>query len=189
MDQENFHHDDLQLAQSGDSRAFERLFCPVKPYAKGLAKRFFLNGWDKEDLYQEALAGFATALLTFQSGRGVGFHDFARMSMRNSVVACVRRATRAKRLGDAHMASLEGLDRAPSDQFRPDLLVEQQSGCAELLASLKNILSEAEWTVLKAVMAGSPLAEVALEVGANLRAVENALSRARVKARRLLRAA
>jgi RNA polymerase sporulation-specific sigma factor len=191
MDQNHVDQQVLWLAKSGDSRAFERLFAPVKPYAKGLAKRFFVSGWEKEDLYQEALAGFAAALLSFEPAKGADFHEFSRMCMRNSVVACVRRATRAKRGGggEAWLADLEHLQLADSDQHRPDFVVEQQAECSELLASLKSVLSSAEWTVLRAVMAGAPLAEVALEAGVNQRAVENALSRARVKARRLLKAA
>lgn len=186
MDTVNFRTEDLLLARKGDSRAFEALFAPVRPYAKSLARRFFVAGWEHEDLYQEALAGFAAALLGFHADRGTDFHDFARLSMRNAVVSCVRHATRAKRDGDNHTDSLECLLFAPSDEYRPDLLVEQQSGCAEMLASLRQALSQAEWTVLEAVMTGAPLSEVALEVGVNQRAVENALSRARVKARRLL---
>lgn len=186
METVNVSTEELQLAKIGDSRAFEALFAPVRPYAKSLARRFFVAGWDHEDLYQEALAGFAAALLGFQAERGADFHDYARLNMRNAVVACVRHATRAKRAGDNHTDSLECLLFTSSDEYRPDLLVEQQSGCDEMLASLREALSEAEWIVLEAVMAGAPLSEVAMEVGVNQRAVENALSRARVKARRLL---
>lgn len=189
MSEAIFHDQDLELAQRGDSRAFERLFAPVKPYALGLARRFFVAGWEREDLYQEALAGFATALLGFEPAKGMDFHDYARLSMRNAVVACVRRATRAKRGGEAETSNLDCLSAATSDEFRPDLVVEQQSECASLLATLESCLSLAEWEVLKAILAGSSLSEVAEKVGANRRAVENALSRARVKARRLLRVA
>ena len=180
---------DLSLARCGDSRAFERLFSPVKPYAKSLASRFFVSGWEKEDLYQEALAGFAAALLGFENDKGVDFHDFARLSMRNAVVSCVRRSTCAKRGGDARTSNLDCLVSTVSDEFRPDLVVEQKCECDNLLASLESLLSSAEWEVLKSVLAGNSLAEIADEVGVGRRAVENALSRARVKARRLLRAA
>lgn len=184
-----FDQNQLILAQRGDSCAFEQVFAPVKPYAKNLARRFFAPGWDVEDLYQEALAGFASALLCYDPALGSDFHDYARLTMRNSVVGCVRRATRAKRRSEAPAASLEVLRAAPSDRFRPDLLVEQQSECAWLLDCLRQALSPAEWTVLQAVMAGTPLAEVAADAGVNQRAVENALSRARAKARRLLHVA
>jgi RNA polymerase sporulation-specific sigma factor len=189
MDTWTFNPSQLTLAQCGDSRAFEELFAPVKGYAKALARKFFAPGWDVEDLYQEALAGFAAALLSFDQQIGSEFHDYARLCMRNSVVTCVRRATRAKRRGSAPPAGLEVLETAPSDRFRPDLLVEQQAECAWLLASLHEVLSPAEWRALNAAVSGTPLAEVAAEVGVNQRAVENALSRARAKARRLLKTA
>jgi RNA polymerase sporulation-specific sigma factor len=180
----------LRQARSGDSLAFELLFAPVRPYAMGLARRFFVPGWDREDLYQEALAGFASALLSYEPERQVGFEDFARLCMRNSVVATVRRATRVKRQGEgAVMTSLEDLEATCSDEFRPDLMLEQQAGCAEMLESLRSALSQAEWSVLEEVLTGASLAEVASRVGLNQRAVENALSRARVKARRVLVAA
>lgn len=152
---------DLSLAQRGDSRAFERLFAPVKPYARSLSSRFFVSGWEKEDLYQEALAGFVGALWEFEGDRGLDFHDYARLRMRNAVVACVRRATCVKRGRDALTSSLDGLASTASDQFRPDLVVEQQCECDDLLASLESLLSPAEWEVLKSVLAGNSLAEVA----------------------------
>lgn len=179
---------EIARARRGDSLAFEILFAPVRPYARMLARRYFVPGWEREDLYQEALAGFAAALVSFEAERGC-FQEYAQLCMRNNVVATVRHATRQKRAAGHASADLDALGQAASNQFRPDLLVEQQVECDELLMSLKGVLSSAEWTVLQAVMAGLPLAEVASTVGANQRYVENALSRARVKARRLLHAA
>ena len=178
----------LERAKAGDSQSFEALFAPVRLYARALSRRFFVQGWDTEDLYQEALAGFAAALLGFEGGRGVNFDDFARLTMRNAVVGCVRRATRVKRQSQICPAGLEDLELLSSDQFRPDVVVEQQAECAELLSLLRETLSLAEWTVLSAVLEGSSLSEVAAREGLNQRAVENALSRARVKARRLVAA-
>lgn len=185
MESFEISEDELSLARSGDSPNFEVLLAPVKPYAHFLSRRYFLCGWDREDLYQEALSGFAVALLSFDPSRGK-FHDYARLCMRNAVLACVRHATRDKRQGDFKTTDLEDLAWTSSERFRPDILVEQKDECDELLDSLQHLLSPAEWTVLKAVMVGSPLAEVAENVGVEQRVVENALSRARVKARRLL---
>lgn len=188
MDEPQFDPDLLLRAKAGDSLAFERLFSPVRTYAGGLAKKFFVSGWDKEDLYQEALAGFAVALLTYESSRGASFHDFARMSMRNAVVACVRRATRLKRQGAESVSTSrdDASESGASPEFRTDIPFEQQHECNEMLAALRDTLSPAEWNVLRAVMAGAPLTEVAEQVGITQRAAQNALARARVKARRLL---
>lgn len=178
----------LSLARAGDSQAFKQLLAPLRPYAEGLARRFFAPGFEREDLFQEAMAGFAGALLTFEPGRGLPFADFAKLSMRNSVVNCVRRATRAKRQ-IALCWDEELHDLTSDDEFRPDSRLERRSECLEMLESLRPTLSSLEWTVLSEVVSGIELDEVALRHGLVRRAAENALSRARAKARRLRPAA
>lgn len=187
MQQSAFQDSTLALARDGDSAAFQQLFAPLRDYAERLARRFFAPGFDYEDLYQEALAGFAVALLGYQPEK-MGFEDFARLSMRNTVVACVRHATRQKRSG----AVLTGLDLgefAGCQETRPDLVLERRSECAEVLEGLRMRLSALEWGVLSQTVAGATLDEISSRFKLPRRTVENALSRARAKARQLRRAA
>lgn len=187
MQQSAFQDSTLALARDGDSAAFQQLFAPLRGYARKLARRFFAPGFDQEDLYQEALAGFAVALLGYRPEK-MSFEDFARLSMRNTVVACVRRATRQKRSG-AVLAGLDLSEFAAAAQTSPELVVERRSECAEVLESLRTRLSPLEWGVLTQTVAGVSLDEIASRWNLPRRRVENALARARAKARQLRRTA
>ena len=176
------------LARKGDSQAFNLVFAPLKSYAISLSRRFFAPGFDPEDLYQEALAGFASALFSFEAGGRLSFEEFAKLSMRNTVVATVRHATRLKRSASVS-AEMEIVEAVSQEDYRPDLLVELRAECVEVLRSLRATLSELEWTVLTETLLGASLDEVAERHGLDQRAAENALSRARAKARRLRDAA
>ncbi len=178
----------LSLARAGDSQAFKQVLGPLRPYAEGLSRRFFAPGFEREDLFQEAMAGFAGALLSFEMGGGLPFHDFAKLSMRNAVVNCVRRATRVKRQV-ALCWDEELLNSASDDEFRPDSWLVRRSEFREMVENLRPELSLLEWTVLREVLSGIEPREVAQRHGLEHRAVENALSRARAKARRLRPAA
>lgn len=177
---------DIQQARRGEPGALDRLLSPLKPYARYLTQRFFVPGWEREDLYQEALAGFVSALWGFEAERASSFENYARLSMRNAVVASVRHATRRKRAPRQATTSLEALHSAASDRFDPDRLVTGQVECQEILGRLQRALSPCEWKVLQGVLQGASLSEVALAEGLTRRATENALSRARAKARKLL---
>ena len=186
---DHFHNEPLWvLARKGDSQAFKQVFSPLKSYATSLSRRFFAPGFDPEDLYQEALAGFASALFSFESGGPLSFEEFAKLSMRNNVVATVRHATRLKRSGWIS-AEIEIAQSASQEDYRPDLLVELRVECVEVLRSLRATLSELEWMVLTETLVGASIDEVAERHGLDQRAAENALSRARAKARRLRDAA
>ena len=178
----------LELARGGDCQAFKQVFKPLESYAVFLSRRFFAPGFEHEDLYQEALAGFASALLGFESGGRLSFAEFAKLSMRNTVVASVRRATRLKRHNTVSTEA-ELIEVAAEQSCRPDLLVELRSECAEVLRSLRATLSPLEWTVLTEILVGASLEEVAVRHQLDQRAAENALSRARAKARRMRDAA
>ncbi len=178
----------IARAKDGDSQAFRAVLAPLQSYAQGLTYRFFAPGFEREDLYQEAMAGFASALLSYELGKGLSFLDFAKLSMRNAVVSSVRRATRAKRRQVLSWEQ-EELELVSDEEFQPDARLERKSECREMLESLRPALSELEWTVLGEIISGIELDEVASRHNLEKRAAENALSRARAKARRIRLAA
>jgi RNA polymerase sigma factor (sigma-70 family) len=188
MSEAKFSESLISLAREGDSQAFRLVSEPLQDYAQSLTRRFFAPGFEREDLYQEAMAGFVSALLSYSFDRGVSFLDFARLSMRNAVVNCVRRATRAKRRM-AECAALEQLELVGDEEYRPDARLARQSEVWEMIESLRPMLSTLEWTVLGEVASGAEIEEVAWRHNLEKRAAENALSRARAKARRLRTAA
>lgn len=178
----------ITRARDGDSQAFRAVLGPLQGYVQSLTYRFFAPGFEREDLYQEAMAGFASALLSYVPDRGLSFLDFAKLSMRNAVVSSVRRATRVKRRQVVSWEH-EEFELVSDEEFQPDARLERTSECREVIESLRPALSELEWAVLGEVISGIELEEVASRHNLEKRAAENALSRARAKARRIRLAA
>lgn len=178
---------EIKRALEGDELAYERLYSGVRPYAKSLKRRFFIPGAEAEDLEQEALAGFATALRKFDPDCGNSFTDYAMMCMRNSVVAAVRRATRKKQTILNEACSIDA-SVAPmgSVEYRPDKVVEHRLTLNHLLGELKTNLSSTECRSLMLRVSGLSVEEIARTLDTTEKAIENALFRARKKAKNLV---
>ena len=173
----------VQRVREGDPDAFELLAKQVENYRKRLCRQFFLPGADREDLEQEAMLGFAQAVADYQPGRGVVFTEYAMMCMRNAVVASVRKATRNKHQLLNQACSLEPLMAAASRQAGPEEVVANRSLLCSLFEQLRENLSSLELTALIRRAEGVTVREIARALDVAEKNVENALFRARKKAK------
>ena len=85
----------IRLAQSGDATATETLLQRYKNAVKSVARSFFLEGGETEDLIQEGMCGLYTAVQNFRPGK-MSFKNFAFLCIYRRIVSAVRSATRQK---------------------------------------------------------------------------------------------
>lgn len=173
----------LEKARAGDLEAFEVLYRPLASYKNSLCRRFFLPGAEKEDVGQEAMFGFAQAIQEFDTERGGSFHDYAMLRMRNAVVASVRKATRKKQLVLSEASSLEVCGPVMTSRL-PDAIAADRCYLKELFQALKGSLSGLELGALIRRAEGVTVREIAAALSLGEKAVENALFRARRKAKK-----
>lgn len=173
----------LEKAREGDTLAFRELFEPLKFYRDSLCRRFFLPGAEREDIEQEAMLGFAQAINDFEEERGIAFQDFAMLKMRNSVVASVRKATRKKQQILSDASTLEPAITPVSDAAQPDAVAMNRCFLHDLFGKLKENLSSLELTALLHRAEGVTVKEIADLLSIGEKTVENALFRARKKAK------
>jgi RNA polymerase sporulation-specific sigma factor len=192
---------DSQLASraaEGDSLAFAVLLGRHGDLVRVSGARYFLPGHDRADVEQEAALGLYRACVDFRPERGVPFRAFADLCVRRAVLTALTAARRAKhgplneRIAlEAPLASdgdgrpLSELVAAPAE-LEPPARVEARARLRRL-RELPARLSERERVVLARVLAGAALADAGAGLGANpTKLADNALTRARRKARNLL---
>lgn len=172
-------------AQAGDQTDCQILFEKFEGYAHYLTRRFFLPGAEKEDLFQEAVAGFAKALDGYSAQHGTRVEDYFCMCMRNSVVASVRKATRKKQQVLSDATALDDVVPVASSTWSPERVVEGKMAFEQMLRGLKEALSSLEFEALFARIRGITVGEIGEAMGISPKTVENALFRARHKARKV----
>lgn len=175
----------VALAQAGDDRAFALLVAWCEPMLRAQVARFRPSRADAEDLAQEGLLGLLSAVRTFRPDGGASFRTYAAVCVRNRLLSALRRAAgRADEPLDAAEEAAQPLHvSAVAD---PEALVLERESAARLLSHLRDHLTPREYAVLLCYMDGCSYAEIAAELHMSVKAVDNALWRARRKVRELL---
>ena len=185
-------------AAQGDSLAFAVLLGRHSDLVGVASARYFLPGHDRSDVEQEAALGLYRACVDFRPERGVPFRAFADLCVRRAVLTALTAARRAKHgplnerialeiplTPDSDGPALGALVAAPAE-LEPPARVEVRAQLRRL-RELPARLSERERVVLARVLAGASLADAGAGLGANpTKLADNALTRARRKARNLL---
>jgi RNA polymerase sporulation-specific sigma factor len=154
-----------------------------------IVRDYYAPGLDREDLMQEARIGVFKALRDFKGERG-NLGAFVSLVVRRQVVTAVKTATRGKHtpLNFAVTAieqdgeerdALELQAAAGADPFE---VLRQRADHGAVADSIRN-LSRLERDALVLMLAEHSYLEIAETLGTNYKAVDNAITRARLKLR------
>ena len=172
-------------AQAGCQDSFSALVEAFTPLAKRLSYRYFLPGADRQDILQEALSGLVIGVRQFQPRYDTSFADYAALCIRNALIRSVRAATRKKHQILNQAKDLEVVLDFPGASG-PEEAVVGLNFARSLMQKLKYKLSELELEVLQRRLDGASSSEICGELGVTGKQLENALFRARLKARQAL---
>ena len=168
-------------AQGGDAAASEQLLRRYKNSVRGVARSFFLEGGDAEELIQEGMIGLYRAVTDFRSG-GMSFKNFAYLCIRRSIVSAVRAAARKK-----HSPLNKGVPLPETDEAGgadPEEIAIGSEEASEFFELLQRELTPAEYGALTAYMEGLSMGEIAEQQGVSPKSAENAVQRAKNKVAR-----
>lgn len=193
----------IQAAKAGDRQAENYLVRSYEPLLRSITRRFYLPGGQSADLVQEARVGVVQAIKAWDPSRRVPFASFAALCARRNVRMAVTAAYAHKHepLNDAER--LLGREPIPlkvaeeggravrrrHEAFRralapessaPQSVAEVHERLVAIRASLP-LLSHLERCSLIMAQAGCSHREIAAQVGADEKAVNNALQRVRHK--------
>lgn len=173
----------IRLFRAGDDGARNRLIERFIPAARAQA-HMLCGRMEADDLVQEGMIGFLSALNSYREGSGARFATYANTCMLNSMRSAVRAAVRDKRTAQGGTVLWEGEAQQVTD---PVPGPEDSAIAAEGVRKIKDIidhkLTGLERNVVLLYLSGYGYHEIARQLQVNDKTVDNALMRVRRKLR------
>ena len=178
----------IRLAQADDQDAFEKLIDCYTPLIEAMTNQFCpisFSSQDREDLHQEALLAFCSAIAHYRTEIGEApFGAFAKVCIQNRLISYLRTLKKRETVLplEDHEALLseQGTEKDPADQ-----LVQEEAYLA-LYRSVRATLSDYENRVWWLYLSGQTAKEVALALGSDEKSIQNAIYRIRRKLRQII---
>lgn len=174
----------VALSQRGDVLATECLLKRYSAFVRARARRFFLLGWEMDDLVQEGMIALNTAIGSYRAEYGKSFKNFAYVCVRRRIISFVD--AESKRSLRAGVSIDEPGFAEPQDGQSPESELIDSELRAEFWRKIGGVLSDFEFRVIAMYLDGMSYREICAAAGKDVKSVDNALSRAKNKLRRLL---
>jgi len=183
----------VKCAQQDEGAAWETLVGRFSGLVRSQAAVFFFPGGDPEDVVQEGMIGLCKAVRDYRADRQVPFALFARVCIRRQIMTAVKGALRGKHrplntarsldemLGPDEPARRTLLSVIPLVADGPDAVALRQLEDGALEMWMRKTLSPLERAAARGYLEGHSYDAIARTVGCSIKAVDNALQRARCK--------
>ena len=151
----------VKKAKQGDEIAFNKIVCHMHKFLMHLKDKFFIQGSDSEDVYQEGLIKLVNVIDKFDSSKG-SFTPFAQQAIEKHIITCINREKAQKRYPfnnsysldvcivdsssseQTHMTFVDNLeDSTPGEGFNP-VEVVQKDYESFLVKEINKVLSSME---------------------------------------------
>lgn len=175
------------LAQGKDTEAMDVLINRYRSMSVALARSYFLNDGDVDDLIQEGLIGVFKAIETFD-GSSV-FKTYVYSCIKNRILTAVKKSGRKKNLPLNNYISLSGLCDGDMDKSYlfidntadPEATYLKKETEKEFINKFSNLLSKLEIEVFKLYLQGYSYTYIAEKINKNNKTIDNALQRVKQK--------
>ena len=178
--------------------ATELLFKKYKPLIIGLAKKTYgivqNTGYDLNDLIQEGMIGFSTAINTFDENKDTTFFTYAKTCVERRLYSLVKSASRFKHQILHESYSVE--DLATDSRSLENLLEDSTSNpenkliddenTKELIKNIQKTLTNLESAVFELKISGFTYKEIAEILDKDSKSIDNAISRIKIKVQKYL---
>ena len=183
----------LIKAQQGDDEAMLSLLEGHRPLIKRLVRHYYIKGAEREDLIQEGMIALFQAIKKYNVESNTAFTTFLNVVVKNRISSVIESTKRLKNqplnnaifysetVGDHSQEPLTLFDQLSTSEEEPEALVIQHEETKEIVDFIKKQFSSFERTVLAYHLLGYSSEQIALKLNRTVKAVENALQRARKK--------
>lgn len=180
-------------AQSGDDSACEYILNKYKPMVRSVSRTYFLLGGDRDDIVQEGMIGLYKAVCAYDPHDDAGFQTYAGICVRRQIYSAIKAAARNKHMPLNDYISLNSSDESSVDGnaesrehfdvrlMNPEDIVIYREQIDILQGEIDGRLSKFEKAVLRQYMSGRTYDEIAVKLGKNTKAIDNALQRIKRK--------
>lgn len=151
---------------------------------------------DQNDLYQEAMLGFADAINTYQDDKEAKLATFITLCVERKIQNAIKKANTKK---NKMFVSSISLEQQADDAFNPliDLISDGEDSdplikltnkedYQELVDKIKGILSASEYEVYSLMINGISYIDIANLLGKTPKQIDNAIQRIRLKIKKII---
>jgi RNA polymerase sporulation-specific sigma factor len=170
----------VKLYKGGDVQSFNLIYERYKNTVKYFARNLYLLGADNDDLLQEGMLGLVEAVNTYKEGES-SFKTYANLCIKSKLYSAVKKYASKKSSPLNNSTSFYSLDSLGIFSDNPEDLVIEKESDNELKNKIAKCLSSYEISVLNLYLSGLSYEEIALKLQKNVKAIDNALQRARKK--------
>lgn len=172
----------VMLARKGDNNAMAALISSIFPLVKARAAAVAGKNLEADDLAQEGMLGFLSAVYSFKPGGEATFRTYASACIKNRIISAVRSQLSRKNmpLNFSVPLSDDDIDSEAANADPQNILIAQEE-TSRLLGILNGQLSGFEKKVIKHYLSGFSYEQTAQKLGTSSKAVDNALQRAKKK--------
>lgn len=163
----------VKLSQEGNSLALDTL---TRRFLLRKPKVSSAGYLDADDLLQEGMISFLSAVRTYDSEKGVPFSAYASVCMNNRIFSAVRKTKDDLQIDhDVDPVKVNLEFKNPLDS------IVASENLSSVLVHCENVLSDIEKSVVYCQMSGLSYNETSEKLGITPKQVDNALQRARKK--------
>ena len=197
-DYDNMTDEDLvEITKTGDKMAFEYLLNKYKELVNIKVSKYYIVGAEKDDIVQEGLIGLFKAIKSYKSNMQNSFKSFANMCIERQLITAIKSSNRQKHLPLNSYLSLnisaydeeEGKsDTALIDVFNNTIVEDpldtktKKEYFQTIESTIDKTLSDFEKKVLNKYINGKSYVEIAEDLDAPVKSIDNAIQRIRKKA-------
>lgn len=178
------------LSNAGDKASADILTRRYGRLVRSIARLYYLTGGDSEDLVQEGMLGFLSAVKDYTPEKGE-FEAFAATCVRRKIISAVRHDSTNKQKPLNLSISIDELSENQSELVNspsnPEELYIDREERENLVSALSNCLSGTERSILSLYLQGLSYSEMAAQLSCSTKSIENAVYRIRRKVTKLNR--
>lgn len=198
MNYDNVNDYEILSMVADNEEATEALFKKYKPLIVGLAKKIYNTnqntGFDLNDLIQEGMIGFSTAINTFDEKKDATFFTYAKTCIERRLISLIKSANRYKHQLLNESYSVEDLARDNKElenlledsTSNPEHQLLDSENTKELIKNIQKTLTSLESAVFELKISGFNYREIAEILGKDSKSIDNAISRIKVKVQKYL---
>lgn len=187
----------LDYVAERNEDAHNMLFQKYRPLIVSTANNMMKNcnglGLEINDLIQEGMVGLSMAITTFEEKKDTLFYTYAKKCIERKMISLIIAASRQKhRILNESLSIESGEDSSTldyllsDDTINPERMIINTEVQKELLNKIKSILTEFEWQVFELKTNGFNYHEIADMLDKELKAIDNAIQRIRIKIKKSL---
>ena len=197
-DYDNIKDEDLiEIIKSGDKQAFEYLINKYKELVNMKVSKYYIVGAERDDIVQEGLIGLFKAIKSYKPDQQNSFKSFANMCIERQLITAIKTSNRQKHMPLNSYLSLnisaydeeEGeSDTTLMDIFNTTLIedpldtITKKEYLQDIEKTIDKSLSDFEKKVLNKYINGKSYIQIAEDLDAPVKSIDNAIQRIRKKA-------